>query len=294
MSGDVGHGQTWPLWDTDPSVQRGLVSFAEYLTKLGRCGWTTRCYVEHVARGWRDPVAYLERQRSNVEARRAKMALVHYCRHRGMLGAVPVLQAVPLPLRGPRRQVHVPDLELWRELGPRMLRAHPGPVGHTLWVLCYSGLRVGDLLSLRRGEAESAAGGSETVIRQKGYGRRRERIWRPVSQIRPALRRLVADPGWSTLHELICPDARVDPIKRASAALRKCIPPPTRPHDFRRAFATYHYAITPDLVLIAQMGGWDSAASVERYIVHIPRERLEYFRRRFERLLFPQGRTPYD
>ncbi len=292
MSAKVGQEQTWPLWDTDPDVQRGLISFAEYLVKLGRCRWTTTCYAVHVAKGWRDPLRYLEGMRSSVEARRAKMAMVHYARHRGRLALIPAIQAVPLPLRAPRRPVHVPDLELWRQLGPRMLRDNPGPRGHLLWILCYSGLRIGDLLSVRRAEAEAAGRGDETIIRQKGAGRTKVRVWRPVRQIRPALAYLVRDPGWSILADLVS-TSTVDRIKTASSILRGRIPPPTRPHDFRRAFATYHYAIVPDLVLISQMGGWESAASVERYIVHIPRERMDYFRRRFERLLFPTGRTPY-
>ena len=277
----------WPRWVREDATQRALESFGDYLCGRHVSHDVAAMYVKHVARGWADVEGYLLGLPWQA-CKHAKYALVHYARWKRRPSLIPLIQAVPEPIKGPRRPVHVPDFQRWRELGPELLQRNPGPLGHVLWVLVYSGLRISDVLLLRRPEVIQAGLGADAIVRQKGGGHARRRDWRPAGEILPACRSLAAVPGWSELWQSFSGSL---PVARQRA--RAAIPSPHTPHDFRRTFATYHYSLGADLLVIAQMGGWESPSSVERYIVHVPSERVDYFRRRMSLALFPHG-TPYD
>lgn len=268
-------------------MQRGLESFADHLIDHGRAPVTVLRYLPHVARGWADPLGYLRTIHAWQGMQHAKNALCAYAEYRRQDHLKPSIKGVPDPLKPARRPVHVPRLSVWRALGPQMLREHPAELGHVLWILLYSGLRIGDVLGLTREQVRTASTGAIVEMRHKGRGGRRRRTFRPIDDVLPALRWLAAAPGWGVLWQAVGRSQA-----RAEVKIRKAIPGPYEPHDFRRAFATYLYAITHDLLLIAQMGGWESAASVERYITIVPEEWLEEARSNLSNLLFPKGNQP--
>lgn len=285
----------FPRWSNDDAVQRGLESFAGELLRLGRAPSTVDTYLVHVARGWADPLRYLASLRHWQAVRHAKWALCLYADYRGQGQWRQAILAAPEPLRPSRRPVHVPSVVVWRALGPDLLRRHPAELGHVLWILLYSGLRIGDVCTLTRAQVAQAATGETVEMRQKGRSGRRKRTFRPLDEVRPKLAWLAGRPGWAELWQAVASvggkgSAR-DP-KSASEILRRYIPDPYDPHDFRRAFATYLYYQGRDLLTIAQMGGWESAASVERYIVIVPEERIDQARRGLSNLLFPRTNQP--
>jgi integrase len=184
---------------------------------------------------------------------------------------------------------------VWRALGPELLRRYPAELGHVLWILLYSGLRVGDVCTLTRAQVAQAATGATVEVRSKGRSGEHQRTFRPIDEVLPRLAWLSGRPGWSQVWQCVSSPggkgAAGDP-DRAAAILRRVLPSPYEPHDFRRAFATYQYAGGKDLKTIAQMGGWESAASVERYIVLVPEERIDQARKDLSNLLFPRPNQP--
>ncbi len=285
----MGSGVTrrWPRWSQNDAVQRGLESFADHLIDHNRAPVTVLRYLPHVARGWADPLGYLRSIHAWQGMQHAKHALCAYADYRRQGHLKPALLGVPDPLKPARLPVHVPRLSVWRELGPRLLREHPAELGHVLWVLLYSGLRIGDLLGLTREQVSRAATGAIVEMRHKGRGGRRRRTFRPIDDVLPALRWLAQSPGWAVLWQSVARST-----KAAETSIRGSIPDPYSPHDFRRAFATYLYHSGVDLLTIAQMGGWESVASVERYITIVPEEFMEGARRGLSNLLFPKGNPP--
>jgi integrase len=285
----MGCGDTrrWPRWSQDDAVQRGLESFADHMIDHGRAPVTTLRYLPHVARGWADPLGYLRTIHTWQGMQHAKHALCAYADYRRQGHLKPSIMGVPDPLKPARLPVHVPRLSVWRAMGTQLLREHPAELGHVLWILLYSGLRIGDVLGLTRAQVSTASTGATVEMRHKGRGGRRKRTFRPIDDVLPALRWLAASPGWGVLWQAVGRNK-----KCAEATIRKCLPDPYSPHDFRRAFATYLYARTKNLLLIAQMGGWESVASVERYITIVPEEDLEAARNDLSNLLFPKDKPP--
>lgn len=285
----------WPRWSRDDGVQRGLEAFADDLLRLGRAPVTVDRYLAHVARGWSDPLRYLASLRSWQAVRHAKWALCLYADYRHQSRWRQPIMAAPEPLRPARLPVHVPSVAVWRSLGRDMLRRYPGELGHVLWILLYSGLRIGDLCTLTRAQVSAAATGATVEMRQKGRSGRRKRTFRPLDEVLPKLGWLASRPGWQEVWQSVASPGGKGSARDAHAAaeiLRRCIPDPYNPHDFRRAFATYLYYQGRDLLTIAQMGGWESAASVERYIVIVPEERIDQARRGLSNLLFPKPIQP--
>ena len=278
----------FPRWTRDDAVQRGLECFANGLLEHGLVRDTAVLYASHVAKGWGDPVAYLRSLRSWQGFRHARSALIRYANMRGQTRAVAVLSSIEGPMKPPARVFKVPDLAGWARLGPELVRANPGPMGDLLWIVVYSGLRIGDLLGITRAQAAELVHGEE-VVRQKGRGGRRTRLWRPAREILPAIAKLTRVPGWTILADLVSSAG----VHGAAELVRQRIPHPWTPHTFRQCFATYFYQLTRDLVAVRDMGGWESTATVERYIIHLPKEVTDNYRRRMGALLFPHG-TPYD
>jgi len=285
----------FPRWAHDDAVQRGLEAFASDLLRRGWAPRTVEDYLRHVARGWADPLRYLASISTWQPQRHAKSALCLYAEFRGQGRWKEAIKAVPEPLRPPRRPVHVPSVATWRALGPELLRRHPAELGHVLWILLYSGLRVGDVCTLTRSQVTQAATGATVEMRSKGRGGKHQRTFRPLDELFPKLAWMAGRPGWAEVWQAVASPggkgSAGDPIK-ACAILRRYIPEPYEPHDFRRAFATYLYHAGYDLLTIAQMGGWESAASVERYIVIVPEERIDQARRGLSNLLFPRMNPP--
>lgn len=276
----------WPRWSRDVNVQRGIEAFADKMIDRGWAENTARRYAEHVARGWADPMRYLASLTSWQGQQHAKAALCAYADHVQQPEAKGPIKGAPEPLRPPRRPVHVPTLDVWRRLGPDLLRRHPLELGHVLWVLFYSGLRIGDVCGLTRAQVAAAGDGRTVEMRQKGRGGHRKRTFRCLDVVRFALTWLARRPGWGELWQSVSSS-----VIGAKQAIRTAIPDPYDPHDFRRAFATYLYYNGADLLTIAQMGGWESVQSVERYIVFVPEERIEFHRRNLSNLLFPRQNT---
>lgn len=262
--------------------------FGEWMAGRGYAPSTIALYLPHARKGVGDPIGYLRSLSSWQRHQHARDTLLLY----GEWTSAPPellarIRAVSPPLRPAPKPKPLIDFNLWRSLGPLYLRQHPRELGHVLWVLTYSGLRIGDLGTLSRPEAFAASRG-ETVMRQKGRGGRRLREWIPAAVVRPALARLCSFPGWTQVFQAVAgtTGGYFDSIRRA-------IPDPWTPHSFRRAFATYHHLQGVDDHTLCAMGGWESVSTLHRYILLVPPSRIRQANAHMSAALFPGG-TPYD
>jgi hypothetical protein len=154
-------------------------------------------------------------------------------------------------------------------------------MGHVLWVVFYSGLRIGDILAITRRQAEEALRTGETVIHQKGLRGERTRRWRPMSLVVPALQALVREPGWATLWS-----TAGTTLKGSMCNVRAAIPEPWHPHLFRHAVASYLHAAGVSDRTIMEIGGWENLASLARYMDFVPAPMVEEADRRLSTLIF--------
>jgi integrase len=270
-------------YHTDPFVR-----FGEWLAGRGYSPTTISRYVPHARRGVGDPIGYLRSITSWQIHAHARDTLLLYGE---WTSAPPELLARIRASAGPLKPAPKPrlliDFDEWRALGPAWLKRYPRELGHLLWCLAYSGLRRGDLATLTRDEAIAASRG-QTVMRQKGRGGRRMRAWIPAAIVQPALAALCRFPGWNVVFRSVAGS-----FSGYCAAVTRAIPAPWTPHSFRRAFATYHHLQGVDDHTLCAMGGWESVATLHRYILLVPPSRIREANAHMSQALFPGG-TPYD
>lgn len=265
---------------SDP--KRKLVeSFRAWLLGRGYSPTTVDAYSVHVANGADDMILYLRNLRSWQRFKHAQESFRHLAAFCGRQDAIPTIMAVAAPRKPPKRPIRLPSLGVWRALGPWALRTYPGPLAHVLWIVFYSGLRIGDILTITRPQAEEALRTGETLIRQKGLRGERQRRWRPMSFVIPALQHLVREPGWATLYSAIGPS-----IKASMSAVRDAIPNPWHPHLFRHAVASYLHAAGVTDRTIMEIGGWESMQSLARYMDFVPAPMMKDADQRLARLIF--------
>lgn len=223
-------------------------------------------------------VALAERQLAARTVARRVSALRRYfawCTRTGALAVDPSLS-----LRAPRGTGRLPrilqddqlnDLLTAPDDTPRQLQST------AVFELLYgSGLRVGELCGLRRGDLDLSGG--FVVVWGKGSKQRRLPLGEPC---RVALRRWLDD-GW--VH-LAGPDTPADMVflnQRGNALTPRDVrrlldlrsSRPTHPHALRHTFATHLLDGGADLRAVQELLGHEDLATTQIY-THVSRERLQ-------------------
>jgi integrase len=172
------------------------------------------------------------------------------------------VRGLPGPRKPARKPRNVPTLEEWLEIGRRAWQI-PGPLGAAVWLVLYSGMRIGDVLDVSPGEIQEAIGRGSTSCHQKGRGGKRRRSWTPGPLCRIALDRLAEEgTGWQHLWQILGTVSK----HGAEDRINKAIPKPYTAHCFRHATPTYLVALGMDLPTIATITGHESLSSLEKYI----------------------------
>jgi len=227
-----------------------------------------------------------------------KSALDRYADQTGNRELRMDLMMLRRPRPGPRRPIQIPDLDTWRRLGAAACRERP-PWGCVLWLQLYSGLRIGDIMEIRREEIDTAATTGRTTMHQKGWAHRRRRDWIPgplcqetVVWISENCR--APDDGrhsYSVLWQLAAGASKS--LKAAALKVSQWIPKPWTPHTFRHAVPSYLYEQGYDLETIASITGHDNVETLRKFYIHVttPRRTLAA-QADLRRLLFGDMQTP--
>lgn len=223
-------------------------------------------------------VALADRQLAPRTVARRVSALRRYfvwCTRTGVLAADP-----SLTLRAPRGTGRLPRIVQDDQLNdlldapddsPRQLQAT------AVFELLYgSGLRVGELCGLRRGDLDLTEGW--VLVWGKGSKQRRLPLGEPSIE---AARRWLDD-GWAHLARPHTPADVVFLNQRGKALtprdVRRLIdgrsPRPTHPHALRHTFATHLLDGGADLRTVQELLGHEDLATTQIY-THVSRERLQ-------------------
>jgi len=230
-------------------------------------------------------LAYLTTRRyARRTIARKTSALRRYCR---WLVATGVLAADPTAgLSAPKGEARLPRVLRHEEL--RVLLDEPPPAragaddparrcrdDAVLELLYGSGLRVGELCSLRLGDVDP----SERVVTVWGKGGKQRRV--PISE--PAARAVRA---WAGEHRaaFVRPSSPPDALflnsrggrlteRDVRRLLDRRAPAPTHPHALRHSFATHLLDGGADLRSVQELLGHSDVATTQVY-THVSRERL--------------------
>lgn len=264
-------------------IRKSVETFKGWLVNRGYSQVTADIYGRHVLNGHEDPIEYLRGMTSWQSWDHARYAWKLYCQLAGRMDALPDILAVPGPRKPPRKPIRLPDVQTWRELGAAALVDHPGPRGFALWILYYSGLRIGDILTITYQEAQEACRSGQATIRQKGGGGHKRRLWRPQWFLQPALEGLLHAPPWRWLWCLLSSTP-----KGAFTALATAVPRPWHPHTFRHMVVVQMHAAGVSLRTIMETTGHDSLQTLGRYLDFVPDDVVEDSHNRMGELLFGQ------
>jgi integrase len=188
------------------------------------------------------------------------------------LGAVRPRTGPPMTRKKPRRSFQPGD---WQKLTDSLSDDH-SPSGACLWVLCSTGLRVGDLLRLDRKELQAGLRRGVLQLERKGG------TWidLPVAGAdEPWQRLLAAMTNWKasgTVATLLAPDGadgaaggaayqRLNRYLRALGTTLK-LTPPVHLHRIRRTVAVLGLRLTEDVGRVQQLLGHASPASTHAYL----------------------------
>jgi len=277
-----------------------LASYRDYLRADRKTPVTIEEYELEVRGALENPrgiIAHLQAIPSRPRWKRCKAALIHFARLTGdtkIPGAIFRLRAPPNTPPKPRV---IPTIADWRGLAKRIEAERP-PFSAVLWLVVYSGLRLGDVCRMQREWICDAAARGQTEIVQKG-DRMRRWIVGPLSE--PAVRWLAgyartARHPWECLWECVTLSSgyRCSTYKGARQRIQRWIPEPYTPHSFRHAVASYlRYGIEPPtpIEVIMDVGGWQSMSALEQYLHRdmVAPARSEQAQGRLYEMLFGTG-----
>lgn len=237
-------------------------AFRSWLVSRGLASTTANVYAIAIQKSFEDPVAYLRAAPTRGTWKRTRNAWARWSEWRNDPGPWQAIQGIRGPAGPPERQIRVPDPREWLRLGSQAWRI-PGPLGAILWVLIYSGLRIGDLIGLTRDQiGEAYRTGHTGSVRQKGRGGGSIRRWTPGPLAAPGVARLAASgEGWEAVYQLLSSTPRA-----AAQQVARALPAPWHPHAFRHAVITYLVSIRTPLPQIAEITGHSSLSALSRYI----------------------------
>jgi integrase len=198
--------------------------------------------------GWETALLVHQKPAGASARLRCVRAALHYARKAGWLDKVP-------PFTLPRI-----DEEVGRVLPPNelqsLLEAASGDLRRGLTILLYTGMRLGELFSLKWEDIRNNEATIRTLKRKQREGQRMRVI--------PLHGEVLAALGPAGIGPVIG-------VTRNSfeSAYRKTIKrfgwPRTRIHDLRHTWATRLMETTGDLYALMRYGGWKDLQSVERY-----------------------------
>ena len=262
-----------------------LAGFEQHLRRFGSSGRTVEAYVAQVrlAHDAGDPLARLINDRLAPKSRHlVKSALSAYARYTRDDQLAADVRSVRLP-PSRRIQVKVPLSEVaWRALHDEVEASYETePAAAVVGVMERRGLRIGDVLHLRRAELDRAL---ETgVLAYEAKGRRRLEFG-----VLPTYRRYLealreAFPGRSgttAVWEILTGGARAAASRKVEAQLDTLAEGAgighVNPHRLRRTYAVWFYGrCGRDLEALRQHMQWASISTAQAYVDHDRRDELD-------------------
>jgi integrase len=246
----------------------GLDEFSRWLQAQGRREGTIVEYVRSVRRAVNagDLLEPLRSAQSRSSWLIAYSAMAAYGEAAGLGDIRPELKHVPPPRRPPTVRRPVPE-DAWAAIVARIARL-PEPDRAVMQALVLSGLRIGDVLGITRGQAQRVVATGSADIWEKGG---REREWAPGADVREALARLLARPKWERIQDLVARHPKTAQGRVRRLLRRVCDEagvPHFVPHAFRHSMASSLDERGKSLQEIAAVLGHASTRTTEGY-VHI-------------------------
>lgn len=264
-----------------------LEAFTDHLRDEGRAETTIRVYRDDVADAFRgDPVAKVrDRALAPKTRRRVQSALRSYAKFAEdgeLLVRLGRIRMPPARRVTPKRALERPD---WRALR-KSIDAYDldDAVRASLGIVAVRGLRIGDVMRMKRVEVAKALKTSAVGFTAKGEHRLDYTV---TTLMRPYLELLMEQPQWDRVCDLVSPRAhrytRVDSARRrVSRYLSRCAvdagldADEVHLHRLRRTYA-WHYlrAVDKDLVALQQHMGWLSLETAKEYVDQSRRAELD-------------------
>lgn len=241
-----------------------LAKYAADLRSAGYSPVTVAHYLKAATGGLTDPVNHVAKQTRYGMWSWARAAMIAYAKMERRYDLIAAIQVVPPPPKPPKKVIRVPDEQTWVMLGD--LAAKRGPIGLAcvLWMVYYSGMRIGAILRTTREQAQEVIRKGSTAVLDKGRGGAQERLWRPGARVRRALRVLLKSPGWQVVWQTVA-----DGQEAAAAKVRQAIPKPYHPHCFRHKVAQELVGQNIHPRVIMEFGGWRSLTSLTIYLDNV-------------------------
>ena len=272
---------------------RSLDKFRAWLAARGRNEDTIELYVGNLKKCAADPKGLTHRlvgKALSPNSRRTnKAALAAWARFSKDSELRDLLDEIRLP---PARRVtaKVPhDLAEWKTfvghlrtcpLRRRDLSVDDEAMRQVLLIVAIRGLRVGDVMRIRRADVHKAL--DSGVLSYVGKGAKRHEI--SAAPIRDQLEALSKVGKWDRMSDLIstgksrrCAHRKVG--RQLAAVAKKAGIKGVYPHRFRHTFATqFLEQLKGDpnaLVKLQQFMGWESVQTAARYVSHVSQEQLD-------------------
>jgi integrase len=268
-----------------------LEEFRTFLREAGRSEGTTKLYLTNVRSCYAAPGGVTSRLVSDLAPktlRTNKAALLAFAAWREDGELIKRLKRIRLP-PAQRVKPKIPlDRSGWQQM-IRCVRERPGlkpAMRAALLIVCLRGLRVRDVLRLRRTDVVSALRTGHLT----GEGKGRKRIEYAAGPLREALEVLADLPRWETVTDLLVSKTKQTGYARqeeAAKAFRRALATcaagagvdGVHPHRMRRTYATeYITRLENDpralLKLQAHMG-WSELATAAQYVDAVQKEELD-------------------
>lgn len=239
-------------------------------------------YAGHVRRAWvKDPVGYVRKNSLSPKTRgAAKAALIAYARFIEDDKLIEALRGVRIPKGRVRVLAPLEDAE-WRRLRGAVDKADlPVPLRSVLGIMAVRGLRVSDVLRIRRDEVSTYLRTETLPFQAKGGARLQFRS----PQAKPYFEALHRERGWDQVWQLVASSkkaarmAAYRALKQvaADAGLR---PEDVHPHRLRRTYAVHFLRqLRGDPEALAKLMrhmGWSDLRTTFNYVDHVSDEALD-------------------
>lgn len=244
-----------------------LDKYAADLRAAGFSPVTVEHYVTAARGGLADPVRHVGRQVRYGMWSWARAAMIAYAKLNQRYDIIAAIQSIPPPPKPRKKLIHVPDEQTWIRLGVEAAMRGPTGLACVLWLVYYSGLRIGGILKITRQQAIEVGQRGFTAIVDKGRGGDQEHFWRPNARSRKALRVLLGLPAWHVVWQTVGDEG--DDINAVEHKVWEAIPAPYHAHCFRHKVAQELVRQNIHPRVIMEMGNWHNLSSLSVYLDHV-------------------------